>query len=259
MSDVPEWKSKLQTAITENMKKDKDSISYPLSTIGPDGKPKTRFVLHRGFVNERRKEEDPSNNPIGEEDTGKVGEVLLSTTDVRAPKSQQLSKNPHFELAWWFAPSGDQFRITGRAYILGPPDHPSTTSFLSEHGKRLAPPGLAKDGEFNWEDERRRIYEKISPPIRASFARPIPGTPLKDSERSGNGKGEGDYQPDSWPQELKMDDDKKLLDLSYSNFALTILEPLEIDWCQLNTQPNQRVIYSKDTSSGKWSQTSVVP
>ena len=97
------------------MKKDKDSISYPLSTIGPDGGPKTRFVLHRGFVkwvcpvsraawsppacavvgqrltgepipnchSERRKEEDPSSNPLGDESEGKVGEVLLSTTDIR--------------------------------------------------------------------------------------------------------------------------------------------------------------------------------
>ena len=29
-SAVPEWKSKIQTAITENMKKDKDSISVGL-------------------------------------------------------------------------------------------------------------------------------------------------------------------------------------------------------------------------------------
>ena len=80
--------------------KDKDSISYPLSTIGPDGGPKTRFVLHRfvdlyfqseqdtdltcrGFVNERRKEEDPSSNPAGDEKEGKVGQALLSTTDIR--------------------------------------------------------------------------------------------------------------------------------------------------------------------------------
>lgn len=136
-----------------------------------------------------------------------------------APKSQQLTKNPHFELAWWFAPSGDQFRITGRAYILGRPDHPATSTFLSEHGKRLAPPGLQGDGEFNWEDERKRIYEKISPPIRASFARPIPGTPLKESERKEGGG--GDYNPNDWPAELKMDGDKKLLEESYHNFALT--------------------------------------
>lgn len=140
-----------------------------------------------------------------------------------APKSQQLSKNPNFELAWWFAPSGDQFRIKGRAYVLGRPDHPTTPAFLAEHGRRLAPPALQKEGEFNWEDERRRIYEKISPTIRASFARPIPGTPLKQSQRAGGsgGKDDGDYDPQSWPEELKMDGDKAHLDKSYANFALT--------------------------------------
>jgi pyridoxamine 5'-phosphate oxidase len=131
------------------------------------------------------------------------------------------------EIAWWFAPSGDQFRITGHAYVFGRPDHPTSVSFLKEHASRLAPPAFAKDKkgdeEFNWEDERRRIFEKISPPIRASFVRPIPGTPLKAGERGDDSKdgGKEDYEPKDWPAELEMDGDKKLLEESYSNFALT--------------------------------------
>lgn len=140
----------------------------------------------------------------------------------RAPKSQQLSKESKFEIAWWFAPSGDQFRITGRAYVLGRPDHPTTKAFLEENGARLAPPSFESGQEksFNWEDERKRIFEKISPPIRASFARPIPGTPLKASDRKGDNDGK-DYEPKEWPKELKMDDDKELVEKSFSNFALT--------------------------------------
>lgn len=158
---------------------------------------------------------------------------LLVLTMTSAPKSQQLAKNPNFELAWWFAPSGDQFRIKGRAYVLGRPDHEITKTFLSENAKRLSPPSFLKDKgeEFNWEDERRRIFEKISPPIRASFVRPIPGTPLKQSDRNdkhqgGSGKGEGDYDPKSWPEELKMDGDKDLIEKSYANFALTYAQSM---------------------------------
>lgn len=149
----------------------------------------------------------------------RVGHIIEYISQSSAPKSQQLAKNPDFELAWWFAPSGDQFRIKGRAYVLGRPDHPTTKTFLSEHGQRLAPPGLQKDDEFNWEDERKRIFEKISPPIRASFLRPIPGTPLKESERKDGGG--GDYDPSTWPEELKMDGDEKSLKESFANFALT--------------------------------------
>jgi len=255
-SSTPEWKSKLNNAISENMKKDKDSISYPLSTIGPDGGPKTRFVLHRGFVNERRKEEDPSSNPAGDEKEGKVGQALLSTTDIRAPKSQQLSKNSKIEIAWWFAPSGDQFRITGDAYLVPKPDHPEAKQFHDEgHAARLAPPAL-KD-QFKWEDERLRIFDKISPAIRASFVRPIPGTPMKASDRGEEGG--KDYKYDDFPLELKMDGDKKLVDEALSNFALTVIDPHTIDWCQLNDQPNVRSIWKKDSSSGEWSKTDVSP
>jgi hypothetical protein len=133
-----------------------------------------------------------------------------------APKSQQLHKDGKMELAWWFAPSGDQFRITGTAFLVGRPDHEVTKSFNEQHAKRLAPVGI--QGDFNWEDERKRIYDKISPPIRASFARPIPGTALKASER-GEPNGE-DYNPQDWPLELKTDGDKALLEKSFSNFAL---------------------------------------
>lgn len=241
---------------------------YPISTVGPDGNPKTRFVLHRGFVSqpaqgvnvtpslmvglrceclgERTKKRgwpfsqsyrwrgcwscwwstpqyywcSVRKSSISQQCVCEYSLLIRSDSTNSAPKSQQLTKNPHFELAWWFAPSGDQFRITGRAYVLGGPDHPTYKAFLSEHGKRLAPPSLQKDGEFNWEDERRRIFEKISPPIRASFIRPIPGTPIKKSERE-NDNGDGDYDPSAWPEELKMDGDEKLIKESYANFALT--------------------------------------
>lgn len=142
---------------------------------------------------------------------------LIRSVSSRAPKSQQLGKDDKIEIAWWFAPSGDQFRITGHAYVYGRPDHPLSQLFLQHHAKRLAPPGNRDN--FNWEDERKRIFDKISPPIRASFARPIPGTPLKASER--NDGTDEDYNPNDWPEAVKPDDDKDLVAKCYNNFALT--------------------------------------
>lgn len=142
--------------------------------------------------------------------------MLLTLFD-RAPKSQQLGKNSKIEIAWWFAPSGDQFRITGDAYLVPRPDHPEAKRFQDEgHAARLAPPAL-KD-QFKWEDERKRIFDKISPAIRASFVRPIPGTPMKASDRGEQGG--KDYKYDDFPLELKMDGDKQLVEESFSNFAL---------------------------------------
>ena len=196
---------------------DKDSISYPFTTIGPDGGPKARFVLHRGFVNERRKDGDGSSNPSDGNDNADVSsEILLSTTDIRAPKSQQLSQNDKIEIAWWFAPSGDQYRITGRAFIYGHPSNPISKSFIDNHAKRLSPPKLV--GKFNWEDERKRIFEKCSPGIKASFYRPAPGTPLK-----GNGKNGKDIDMNEFPTELKDEDMNKegVRERCMENFALT--------------------------------------
>lgn len=112
---APEWQGMLNKTISENMKKvcrsgnvvhmparsgfaqpgpfarqDKDAISYAIATIGPDGGPKTRYILHRGMVNERRKEDDPSSNKMGDDDS-LVGEALLSTTDIRSVASRLTS------------------------------------------------------------------------------------------------------------------------------------------------------------------------
>jgi len=120
------------------------------------------------------------------------------------------------ELVWWFSPTGDQYRITGRAYILPRPDH-ELYSVFAEHARRLSPPKTKAGGDFDWEAERYRIFEKLSPPIRASFLRPIPGTPLSSQDRKDGGE---DYDPNDWPKELTMDGDKKLIDKALSNFAL---------------------------------------
>lgn len=146
---------------------------------------------------------------------------------VRGPKAQQLTGNSDkVEIAWWFAPTGDQYRIKGRAFILPRPDHPLYEKF-TPHAKRLSPRKNQERGDFDWEQERRRIFEKLSPTIRASFCRPVPGTPLSARDRKGNGHGgdDGDketrdYDPNEWPAELKMDGDKNLIDKSLHNFAL---------------------------------------
>lgn len=107
------------------MKENKDSISYSLATLalkshphvpsisGP--LPEARFVLHRGFVNERRSPPDGSDNP-----EGPTSCVMLSTTDVRAPKSVQLAGKGNeswAEVCWWFEPTGEQ--VCPTPVILG--------------------------------------------------------------------------------------------------------------------------------------------
>lgn len=113
-----------------------------------------------------------------------------------------------------------QYRILAKTHILPSPG--SKHSDLLKHfpSERLAPPPLAST--FKWEDERQRIFRKLSPAIRASFCRPVPGSNL------------GDQDPKSWPEELPSPEeaeakDKDHIKLALENFAVIALEPVFVD------------------------------
>lgn len=227
------------------MKENKDSISYCLATQASPhphvpsisvSVPEARFVVHRGFVNERRSPPDGSNN-----EEGPTSCVMLSTTDVRAPKSGQLSGKGNeawAEVCWWFEPTGEQvrsrffrcmakadsvlsqYRILAKTHILPPPGDKYADLLKHFPGDRLAPPSLGSS--FKWEDERQRIFRKMSPPLKASFCRPVPGSKL------------GDEDPKKWPEELPDPDeakgkDKEHIKEALENFAIIALEPVFVD------------------------------
>lgn len=185
-----------------------------------------------------------------------------------APKALQISSNLQggiIELAWWMPPTMQQFRIRGRAFILPSPSHPLLSQFPAQH---LAP----TSAPFNWEDERVRIFRKMAPPLRASFAWPTPGTPL-------NG-----IDPESFPTALctdldaKTDEEKAMVKEALLHLALIVIEPFEVDWCvlsllcdwfervadarndrcDLGASPHKRSKWSKG-KDGEWSEEQVVP
>lgn len=186
----------------------------------------------------------------------------------RAPKALQIASNLQsgiIELAWWLAPTMQQFRIRGRAFILPSPSHPLLPQFPAQ---QLAP----TSAPFNWEDERVRIFRKMAPPLRASFVRPTPGTPLDGID------------PKSFPAtlctdlEAKTEEEKKLVKEALQHLALIVIEPFEVDWCvllsaatflardtettndrcDLGASPHKRSKWSKG-KDGAWSEEEVVP
>ena len=84
-------------------KENKDSISYAISTIGEDGYPHSRFVVHRGFVNQRGSETDEGLK--NSKDLG-VGQAMIFTADIRSEKIKQIAQNRKVELCWWMEPTG---------------------------------------------------------------------------------------------------------------------------------------------------------
>ncbi|GAA5936140.1 uncharacterized protein JCM15063_002720 [Sporobolomyces koalae] len=253
---LPRWVDNVRSTLTKNLKENKDLISYALATIDSDSHfPKVRYVVHRGFVNERRKDDDGSNNLVkDDQDNELISDKLVVTTDARTPKSKQLAADPSVEIAWWLAATQHQFRILGKAYILPSPDfsQSSSTKFPFPADKLAPYPG------FNWEDERIRQFRKLSPELRASFVRPVPGTSLSDWD------GKMEDLPETLVEghdQAKTDEEKKQLDQALYNFALIVIDASEIDLVDLGAQPNVRTKWFRKQSEGtdKWDEQGVVP
>lgn len=122
-----------------------------------------------------------------------------------------IHRSPRLTFFLSHRPTKEQFRIQGRCFLYSGPGTPSA-SYLPA---RLAP----YDG-FDWEQERLRIFAKMSPPLKATFLRPVGGTALD--------KAPFDYK--TLPQELSDEPkDKEWRDKAYVNFSLMVIEPEYVD------------------------------
>ncbi|GAA5836079.1 hypothetical protein JCM9279_002187 [Rhodotorula babjevae] len=259
-SPLPSWVDNLRSKVTDNLKENKDLISYALAThdtATPHSGapvPRVRYVVHRGFVNERRKDGDGSSNAVKDDhDQDLISDKLVITTDARSPKARQLASTPTVEIAWWLAATQHQFRLLGRAYVLASPSFSSRTNsepfpFPSAH--------LAPYADFAWEDERIRQFRKMSPELRASFCRPVPGTTVA----AWGGKLED--LPVTLPEgvdKAENDEQKKQLEQALENFALVVIDCTEVDLVDLGSQPNTRTRWTFDTASNEWKEEELVP
>ncbi|TNY22753.1 pyridoxamine 5'-phosphate oxidase-domain-containing protein [Rhodotorula diobovata] len=258
---LPAWVDKLRSTVTANLKENKDLISYALAThdtATPHSDapvPRVRYVVHRGFVNERRKEGDGSSNEVKDKDGNDlISDKLVITTDARSPKARQLAATPTVEIAWWLAATQHQFRLLGRAYVLPSPSFSSPSS--SAPSFPFPAEALAPTPSFNWEAERVRQFRKLSPELRASFCRPVPGS----SVREWGGRLED--LPVTLPEgvdEAEGDEQKKQVEQALENFALVVIDCTEVDLVDLGSQPNTRTRWTFDTASNEWKEEELVP
>ncbi|KAJ3412574.1 hypothetical protein HDV05_000554, partial [Chytridiales sp. JEL 0842] len=75
----------------------------------------------------------------------------------------------------YFPLTREQYRLSGRLFLISEPNSPLAPPVF--------PPWAPKDIQF--EKERRRLWRKVSPSLRASFLSGIPGGKLKKSEDGG--------------------------------------------------------------------------
>ncbi|EJU02669.1 hypothetical protein DACRYDRAFT_106733 [Dacryopinax primogenitus] len=178
--------------------------------------------------------------------------LLITTTDSESfncfctPKVKQITDSSRkVELAWWFPEPMVQFRITANAYILPTPTHPLASSFPAA---RLSP-----SPDFDWEEERFNTYKnKMGASLRASFLRPIPGTPIDNYDV---GK--------DWPAKIPApgeettDAEREQTRNALANFSLFVLEPFAVEYLELKIVPNQRTMWTLEGQD--WKKTILVP
>jgi pyridoxamine 5'-phosphate oxidase len=177
--------------------------------------------------------------------------LLLTTTDVRTPKVEQITQNSTVHIAWWIEGSQDQFRISGTASVVPAVSHPLYKKFDPMQGLALVE--LTKEG-IDWQEKRREVFNGMSSHMKASWCRPPPGSVMK------GGYEEAKKWPTSIPKlgEAENEGDRKNQEIALGNFALVLVEPYFVDWVQLGVVPNQRTTFTR-VGKGEWVEEIVVP
>ncbi|KAG8708249.1 hypothetical protein FRC09_001361 [Ceratobasidium sp. 395] len=242
LSLSPRWLSHLTSILAEHKKE----TIYALSTVDTDGgspTPRVRHVVHRDLLT-----------------THPTRPLLISTTNIRTPKVHQLlthpdTKGPTSEIAWWIAPASAQFRISARTHILPSPSHEFYSKFprqaLSNTAGGDSGPEHPETAD-DWEKVRIKAFNALPAFQRASFAHPDPGATLPNPE-------EAQTWPESLPESDKAEseDDKKHMKEALKNFALMVVEPLEVELLELQVRPNRRTQWI--LAEGEWKEVSIVP
>lgn len=113
--------------------------------------------------------------------------LIAITTDTRSKKYTHLRENPECEAAFWFEDVGVQFRVSGKAYVLPSGEHEGETETKADEEASKILNSIATGEEGNvefWKEKREELWKKQSGHLRASFARPTPGKPLKEVDHA---------------------------------------------------------------------------
>ena len=135
MSVAAPWRSALLKSLDLN-KEVKFSTFFQLATIRPNGKPANRTMVYRGFVGDSTKLTFTTDSrytantqwhawlPVTYSPVS-VATQLCHAVDVhairashRSSKMDHVKENPWSEICWYFTESREQYRLSGKLYII---------------------------------------------------------------------------------------------------------------------------------------------
>lgn len=184
----------------------------------------------------------------------------MSTTDVRSPKVSQINTNPYVHVVHWIEGTQEQFRFASRAVIVPSPHHALYQHFLNDIAKqrKRRSSGITAliDSGFDWEKQRIDTFKSLSGHLKATWCRPVSGSPLIG----------GEEEVRKWPVKLEEpgadsdEESKRNWETALMNFTLLVIEPYECDYCELGVVPDRRTKFSREkVEGGKWKEVAVVP
>ena len=227
------------------------SAEFYLATVTPEGLPRARTCIHRGFwgeLPENKHNELPKNPAIYQSD------CPVFTTDARMEKTYHIfatgkgkgdreqSKSGTggggpVEAVYWVKDTKTQWRIRGKAWIVGSDDveggeeaqNSGTVTVKAQVGRYMRPVGdhAEKNEQWSWRNEVENFFENLSPGMRGTFKNPPPGQPIS----------QGTGQEESLGQKAgHLSEDAQ----ARKNFRVAIITPEEVERVDLSDPENSK-------------------
>ena len=207
-ASATQWKSLLMAALHRN-RSDKGVRFLQLATVDRQHRPRNRTVVFRGFADDSA--------------------TIMLAVDRRSEKLEQLERNPHAAICWYFSKTREQFRLTG------------PVTLVTESGVVLpsATHQSVSSASDSWQQATRlQLWGRLSDSAKLLWYWPHP-------------KGDRDradaflHQP---PADAQHPPD---------TFVLLLFDATEVDRLELRGEPQNRTIFWQE--AGRWLVRSVNP
>ena len=207
-ASATQWKSPLMAALHRN-RSDKGVRFLQLATVDRHHRPHNRTVVFRGFVDDSA--------------------TIMLAVDRRSEKLEQLERNPHAAICWYFSKTREQFRLTGQVTIV--------TESGVVHPPATNPPVMSKSDRW-YQAARLQLWSRLSDSAKLLWFWPHP---KGDRERV-------DAFLSQPPEDSHHPPD---------TFVLLLFDATEVDRLELRGEPQNRTIFWQE--AGRWQVRSVNP
>ena len=146
--ELAPWRSPLACALHRNRSQPHHRF-FQLATVTPEGLPKNRTVVFRGFI-------EQTND-------------LKIITDRRSCKIQELAKCHKTEIAWYFVKTREQFRLSGEITVISADYKNKNSPLFLERQKTWQAISDNARSQFAWPDpvaartDNKKAFE-VEPP-----------------------------------------------------------------------------------------------